>query len=123
MDEIQRHKSMTFISKELMCYAGCTLKGWNDDWNGHVTSYCNIVRFGNKASKGIRDFLHDGVYSFPCYNERHCKQWLFFRSRDFVDNLSMHDRLRYYGWWRVRTDDQRRRWYLKCPECAHPRRC
>ena len=125
MDEIQRHKSKNPISKELLSYAGCTLKGWYDSWNGRVTSYCSITSFGSRASRDIQEFLDGGVYSFPCYNENWCKQWLFFKARDFPDNdkRCMDDYLGDCSWYRLQTDDQRRKWYVKCPGCAPPCRC
>ena len=113
MLEIRFHRKCTPISKELVCFAGCVLWGVHGKWTPHVTDFCEIKEFGNRATEDVKKFLSDGLYSFPCVNVRLCRQWLFFLACDF--HLSCDIPLLEQDWNRVRTSD--RRVYFMCPWC------
>ena len=119
--EIQSHIVMAPVSSALLSFAGCCLKGWRDNWTGHASSMCEIVEFGHHVTGDIRDFLRGGVFSAPCYNNRMCNQWLFFRKRDYLfDGFELNRQSARHGWYRGFADGHVKARYWKCPWCPHP---
>ena len=77
--------------------------------SGHLIGYCSIAWIDKKTPREVKNFICEGVYSFPCRNSRNCKEWLFFNAKDF-----MPKDIEFYDWRRYETGGST---YYVCASC------
>ena len=111
--ELECYRPGGRLSKEFMAFASCTLRGRIDMHSGLLIGYCSIASIDKKAPREVKDFIAEGVYSFPCRHFRNCKAWLFFKWKDF-----MPKDIRLHGWRCCETGSST---YYVCASCQKPK--
>ena len=105
------------VRRHLLASLGCVVKGLLDDWSGQPYGECEVWAMPTYSCDEVNQFLHWGVYSFPCWNFNECGQWLFFRIVDVGCQAQMDEHIHAAGWHRTKHASKSGNRYCTCPFC------
>lgn len=114
---ITKHRHGDVVPLALLKSIGCTLTGRRCVWSGQPYGKCQ-VGVPAETLEIAKTFCSSGFYSFPCFNEVYCGNWLFWVAREFDDIIQRRSKIESQGWYWTGYVESTINEYCACPCCS-----